>query len=416
MKDIPSVASGEVQESLWMIGQGLCSRSPSSAFDQEGTNLRAFVDEQPKDLSREVYCVLGIPIDAIEMTEVLRRIEIAAAKPSPLLISTPNLYFLVTCLKDPEFRESLLLSDLCTADGMPIVWIARLLGIPIKKRVAGSDTFATLRARVEASRPLKVFFFGATEETAAAAARALNFDSSTLKCVGWTCPGFGTVEDMSSAEFIDAINASDADFLVAALGARKGQLWLMRNHHRLRIPVRAHLGATINFHAGTIKRAPHLLQILGLEWLWRIAQEPHLWRRYCHDGAVLLRLLLTRVLPLAIGTRLQTWRPSQKRHNLVIEVVQGSDLVTLRLCGNATADQVEVAIDRFRFAVSAKVRVVLDFAKTRAVDARFLGLLLMLRKQLKAEGRDLELTGISPRMERIFRRNEVGFLLSKSKS
>jgi N-acetylglucosaminyldiphosphoundecaprenol N-acetyl-beta-D-mannosaminyltransferase len=77
---------------------------------------------------------------------------------------------------------------------------------------------------------------------------------------------------------------------------------------------------------------------------------------------------------------------------------------------------VEVAVDRFRFGVSAKVRVVLDFAKTRAVDARFLGLLLMLRKQQKAQGKDLELTGISPRMERIFRRNEVGFLLSKSKS
>ena len=99
------------------------------------------------DLSREVYCILGIPIDAIEMPAVLRSIDAAAATRAPFVISTPNLNFLVNSQTDPEFRESLLLSDLCPPDGMPIVWIARLLGIPIKKRIAGSDIFEALKSR-----------------------------------------------------------------------------------------------------------------------------------------------------------------------------------------------------------------------------------------------------------------------------
>ena len=88
-----------------------------------------------------------MPIDAIEMPAVMQSIEMAAANAAPFVISTPNINFLVNSQNDPEFRESLLLSDLCPADGMPIVWIARLMGIPIKHRIAGSDIFEALKAR-----------------------------------------------------------------------------------------------------------------------------------------------------------------------------------------------------------------------------------------------------------------------------
>ena len=172
-----------------------------------------------------------------------------------LLFRHPISIFWSTRQNDPEFRESLLLSDLCPADGMPIVWIARLTGIPIKHRIAGSDIFEALKARPHPKRPLKVFLFGAKESVAAAAARALNVTAG-LSCVGWICPGWGTVDELSQEIFIDQINSSNADFLVATLGAVKGQLWLKRNHRRLRIPIRSHLGATVHFQAGTVKRAP----------------------------------------------------------------------------------------------------------------------------------------------------------------
>jgi N-acetylglucosaminyldiphosphoundecaprenol N-acetyl-beta-D-mannosaminyltransferase len=255
---------------------------PSAAFPTPVTSLAP-----PDDLSREVYCILGVPVDAIGMHAVLRRIESAARGRTPFLISAPNLNSLVISQLDGDFRESLVLSDLCTADGMPIIWIAWLAGIPIKSRIAGSDIFDALKAEHSTAHPLKIFLFGGPEGVAKAASRALNGQASGVHCVGWFYPGFCSAEEMSGYDIIDHINSSGADFLVASLGNQKGQSWLQRNHHRLLIPVRAHLGATLNFQAGTVRRAPPIMRKCGLEWLWRIKEEPYLWRRYWNDGRVL---------------------------------------------------------------------------------------------------------------------------------
>src|ERR1700740_2981282 len=106
-------------------------------------------------------------------------------------------------------------------------------------------------------------------------------------------PGFGSISDMSQDHVIEAINSSGADFLIVSLGAKKGQLWLQRNHNSLAIPIRSHLGAAINFQAGTVKRAPQVVSAWGFEWLWRIKEERYLWKRYRDDGLVFLRLLIT---------------------------------------------------------------------------------------------------------------------------
>src|SRR5271155_238644 len=378
----------------------------------EGTDRRmdgTIVTAVQDDLSREVYCLLGIPIDAIEMSAVLRNIDAAAASNVPFVISTPNLNFLVNSLADSEFRESLLGSDLCPADGMPIVWIARLIGIPIKSRIAGSDIFEALKSRPTSVRPLKIFLFGATPEVAAEACRRINRDSAAMKCVGWSSPGFGNVDELSSDYFIDRINSSNADFLVAALGAKKGQSWLMRNHDRLRIPIRSHLGATINFQAGTVKRAPYAWRRLGVEWLWRIKEEPSLFARYWHDGGVLIRLLLNQVLPLAVRARSLRLQATWGR-DLVVSAINEEHIVTLRLTGFAIADQLAKATPYLRDALMSQKQIVVDFAATQAVDARFFGLLLMLRKQIKGRGGILRFIGISSALERQFRLNGLGYL------
>src|SRR6266702_4963300 len=111
----------------------------------------------PDDLSREVYGVLGLPIDALDLPALLRKMSSAADGATPLFISTPNVNFLIASRSNPEFRDSLLLSDLCLPDGMPIVWIARRLGIPIKQRISGEDLFDALKRR--SGRRLKVFLF-----------------------------------------------------------------------------------------------------------------------------------------------------------------------------------------------------------------------------------------------------------------
>lgn len=363
-------------------------------------------------LARPVYCVLGMPIDAVDLATVVNSIEGAAANRTILLVSTPNLNFLATSLSDTEFRESLLHSDLCIPDGAPIVWVARLLGLPIKKRVAGSDLLDRLRAPGMRKNRLSIFLFGGAKGVAAAAASALNAEPNGLICVGAMDPGFREVSEMSQDHIVDAINSSGADFLSVSLGAKKGQLWLYRNHKRLAIPIRAHLGAAINFQAGIIRRAPPILRNWGLEWLWRIKEEHHLWKRYLNDGLLLLRLLLTRVLPLAMITVWHRFRQRQQRQGLLIGVCHDDQSIIINLCGFALEKHVREAIACFEQALTGNRNITIDLSSTRLIDGRFLGLFLMLRKELRNRKATLIFTGASRAIKRIFKLNELEFLLS----
>jgi N-acetylglucosaminyldiphosphoundecaprenol N-acetyl-beta-D-mannosaminyltransferase len=221
------------------------------------------------------------------------------------------------------------------------------------------------------------------------------------------------LDALSQDHFFDQINASGADFLIAALGARNGQLWLQRDHSRIRIPVRAHLGATLNFQAGSVKRAPFTMRKLGIEWLWRIKEEPGLFWRYWHDGWGFLGLLLTRVLPLAIRARWPQLPADRSGHDFVTVPVQKDGWVTVRFPGYANASRVPEAIACFNQALASQKRgVVVDLSGTQAIDARFFGLLLMLRKQLKSRGSVLQFQGVSARLHRLFRLNALEFLLT----
>jgi len=361
----------------------------------------------PDDLSRDVYGVLGIPIDAVDLDAVVQRIGAAIGHDAPFLMSTPNLNFLVTSQTNPEFRESLLSSDLCPVDGVPIVWISRLLGAPIRMRVAGSDIFDRLKA--EKSRAAKVFLFGGPEGVAETASKVLNAQSNGVTCVGFLYPGYGSIEEMSTDTIIDQINASGARFLVASLGAQKGQSWLLHNHTRLQIPVRSHLGAAINFQAGLLKRAPLFVRRFGFEWLWRIKQEPYLWSRYLQDGLVLVGLLLASVLPQALGRSWRRYRGAED--NLAISKSYYGRSAKIALVGAATASQASKAIPVLRDAIAQGGRLTIDISRLRHIDSRFFGLLLMVRKQMHERGEMLEFSGVSTRMKRAFRLNRFGFLL-----
>ena len=253
------------------------------------------------DFRRDVYCILGLPFDRVTMQQAVLHLQDAAGQHKRCFLSTPNLNFAVACRSDPAFRDSVLQSDLVIADGMPLVWIAWLLNIPIRERVSGSSLMESLRQTSE--QPLSVYFFGGPDGAAKAACEQLNKSGSGLRGAGFDSPGFGSVEEMSTPETIRRINESRADFLVVALGARKGQAWIMHNRDRLTPPLLSHLGAVVNFVAGTVKRAPQLLQCVGLEWLWRIKEEPALWRRYVGDGFAFLGVLFSRIIPYTFLAR-----------------------------------------------------------------------------------------------------------------
>jgi N-acetylglucosaminyldiphosphoundecaprenol N-acetyl-beta-D-mannosaminyltransferase len=291
---------------------------------------------------------------------------------------------------------------------MPIVWVGRFLGVPITGRVSGSDLLETLKADA-GNKPLNVFLFGGGEGVSEAAGLAINMTSQRLRCVGTLNPGFGDVAELSKPQHLRTINGSGADFLVASLGAKKGQLWLHRNRDLISVPIRAHLGAAVSFTAGTIKRAPRWCRNFGLEWLWRIKEEPYLWRRYAGDGFVALKLLWTHVLPLWALNRYDRSRAKQTR-GFTIEVATDANTI-VKLAGAATDSNIARTIEAFEEALSSSGDMVLDFAKVDAIDARFLGLILMARKLLNAQERALRIVKVSRSIRRRFQLHGAQFLL-----
>ncbi len=327
------------------------------------------------DFQRPVYCILGLPFDAISMEQATARIIDAARSDQRCFFSTPNLNFAVASLEGGSFRDSVIRSDLSVADGMPLVWIAKLLGLPITERVAGSTLFEVLRNRP--GKVLLVYFFGGPDGVAEIAAEKLNATASGLVCVGYKSPGFASVEEMSSDVVIKDINDSKADFLVVALGAKKGQAWIEHNLSRLQIPVVSHLGAVVNFVAGTVKRAPPWIGQLGGEWLWRIKEEPALWKRYFNDGLTLLKLMVLHVIPCVMATRLHKRDSKAVAAARVSLKVQGSNCM-ITASGAWEESNLQSLREVFASATATPFHIRLDFSEVTHIDSACIALLMLL--------------------------------------
>ena len=347
------------------------------------------------DFHRPVYNLLGLPLDAVGMLQAAQRLEHARTGDRPFFLSTPNLNFLVAAQDDAQIRDSVRRSDLSIADGMPLVWLARLLGLPIFERVSGSGLFEHIRANTV--MPWRVFFFGGQDGLARQAAEGLAGQPG-MQPAGWAHPGFGTVEEMSNPHLLALVNRSDADLLVISLGAAKGQAWICRNLPRLRPLVVSHLGAVVNFVAGSVQRAPGWVQRIGMEWAWRIKEEPHLWQRYASDGFALARIVVTRVTPLAVLQR--WWKPPQCEFDrATVELQVAAGRVTLRGAWQAAnLEPVRIAFDGM---MAPRGTLHLDLRAVSYVDAAFVALLTLLDCALSETGGKLRIEGMSARVRRL---------------
>lgn len=362
-----------------------------------------------KDFSRNVWCLLGLPFDAIDINQTVIAVLTSANKNERCFLSTPNLNFLCAAQTDKAFKESVINSDLSIADGFPIVLTAKLLGIPLPQRVAGSDLIEQLYRR-NTDVPLKVFFFGGEPGAGEKACQTINQKPAGLTAVGHFVPGFGSVEEMSSPEIIDLINRHDIEFLIIALGAKKGQDWIELNRRRLKAPVISHLGAVINFFAGSVQRAPLWIQKTGLEWLWRIYQEPALWKRYYHDGLCFLKLLTLNVLTYWLWLK---FNPSDPLASPVeITASKTATSVELKLNGDCTQFTIAPLRAAFKQAVQEQRDIVLDLTRVKKIDSAFIGLCLILYKHLTLSGRSLKLTNACKQIKRILKWQKVSDVLN----
>ncbi|MGF1543283.1 MAG: WecB/TagA/CpsF family glycosyltransferase [Parvularculaceae bacterium] len=358
------------------------------------------------DFSRDVWCVFGLPIDVATVATAARAVEGAVREGRRLSFATPNVNILCAARRDPAIRRRFVDVDLSLADGAPVVALARYLGAPLTERCAGSDVFDALRKRPAiAGRRIRAFFLGGRDGAAEAARAAVNAERGGVEGVGALNPGFGDVEAMSGDDVVETINDAGADFVVVALGAAKGQAWISRNAARLDAAVVAHLGAAVDFAAGTVRRAPRSVARLGLEWAWRIYAEPALWRRYWRDARTLASLLARQAAPLAF-VRLK--RCGARAEALVSRTPAG---VRVRLAGDLVRTDLAFVRQAFRAAAAADGDVELAFDGDGAMDAAFLGQVLMLERATSRRGARLVMRGLSKARARFARLSGVRHLV-----
>ncbi len=237
--------------------------------------------------------LLGIPVDSLTVSGALDRLFGLLESIPPegcRMVATVNVDFVVNATgfllhrANPELLPVLRRAALVTADGMPLVLLGRLLGAPLPERVTGADLVPLIAERAaECGRSL--YFLGGTPENAAGAAEILTRRFPSLRIAGIDTPFVkldGTPEsEAQSREICERINAAHPDLVLIGFGNPKQELWLARNAARLRVPAAIGIGGTFNFICGNVKRAPRWVQRFGLEWIYRILQEPRrLWKRY----------------------------------------------------------------------------------------------------------------------------------------
>lgn len=268
-----------------------------------------------------VTLVLGIPIDDLTLElAVQQTLGLADAwrqDGRPRQIATVNVDFLTNALgwmpdaapRHPELLEILRRADLVTADGMPVVWLARMLGTPLKGRVTGADLAPAL-ARAMAQSGHRLFLLGGRGDIGQQAADKLQQQNPGLQIVGVYSPFVHTEgeamldAETDDAEIVERINQVEPDVLLMGFGNPKQEVWFHRNRHRLKAGVSIGIGGTFEFIVGRVSRAPVWMQRSGLEWMYRITQDPkRLWKRY----AVGLMKLAVMGIPLVLYYRWQRW-------------------------------------------------------------------------------------------------------------
>lgn len=236
---------------------------------------------------------LNIELDNLTMDEAIGRIDELVINKKPSYVVTPNVDHIVKLEKDMEFREVYDSADLILTDGMPLLWISHLKKNPIKEKVSGSDLFPKV-CELAAKKDYSIFLLGAAEGVAAKAANNLKNKYEGLRIVGTYSPSYGFEKNENEIEYIiNLINECKPDILAVGLGAPKQEKFIFKYKDILNVPVSLAIGASIDFEADNIERAPKWMQKSGLEWFYRLIKEPRrMFKRYLIDDIKIFKLVL----------------------------------------------------------------------------------------------------------------------------
>ncbi len=253
--------------------------------------------------NREAWPVrhlFDIRIDALTARQVLSVIDNSIASRSRLLIGVVNAAKLVKMHHDQNLRRAVLGADMILADGMSVVWASRLLFRPLPERVAGIDLMTDM-LKLADEKGYRVYCLGATEEVMQKVEDHIHRKVPGAKLVG---SRNGYYEADEEAEIAKAIGAARPDMLFVGMTSPKKEKFLSAHATTMNVPVCHGVGGSFDVIAGKVKRAPRLWQRLGMEWLYRVVQEPRrMWRRYLVTNTLFCGMVVREFMAV-VGT----WR------------------------------------------------------------------------------------------------------------
>lgn len=244
--------------------------------------------ESSTTFQRDQIGILNVAFDNLSITELLETLTQG-------VVFTPNVDHLMKLQKDPEFFETYLSADYRVCDSQILMYAAKFLGTPLKEKISGSDLFPTFCSFHQNNEKITIFLLGGAEGVAERAKANINNKIGRDIVVGAHSPSFGFEKSEAEClELVEQVNRSGATVLAVGVGAPKQEKWIRKyRSHFTHVQIFLAVGATIDFEAGKINRAPKWMSELGVEWLYRIYSDPkRLWKRYLIEDLPFFWLLL----------------------------------------------------------------------------------------------------------------------------
>jgi N-acetylglucosaminyldiphosphoundecaprenol N-acetyl-beta-D-mannosaminyltransferase len=341
--------------------------------------------------------LLGVPFDNVTIPQALEQIEAMIASQQPHYVVTANVDFCIQALEDVELRRILFDANLVLCDGTPLVWASRLFGNPLPERVAGADLVPLLLERA-AKKGYRVFFLGGSAQVAQQAVERLHAQYPDLVIAGHYSPPFRALLDMNHDEICERVRAAQPDLLLVSFGCPKAEKWIAMHYHSLGVPVCMGVGATIDFLAGRVRRAPGWMQRIGTEWVYRLAQEPRrLWGRYAKD----LRRLGGPLMTQLWTQRLSRYRNGHDRRTAITVFERTWVRMQMPKC----FDRHTLLADGELWEQSGGQHCLLDLSEVEFIDSTALAALVQLHRRIQPC--KLVLLAPSPPVARILRRFQL---------
>lgn len=330
------------------------------------------------------------------MDDTVEIVEGMIASGRPHYLATANVDFTVQALEDEELRRILFDAHLVLCDGTPLLWVSRWLGQRLPERVAGSDLVPIL-IELAARKGHRIYFLGGRPDVTERAIANLRKQYPTLKIAGWESPAFAPLQEMDHEGIAERIRASKADLLFVSFGCPKQEKWIAMNYRAIGVPVSVGVGATIDFIAGEMLRAPVWMRKVGLEWLFRLLQEPRrLFQRYVKDFWVFGWGFLGQYRQLRPGRKVRPAAPVLPEY----ESKAAAHPARLSLPSRVDAAFIAESAPLWERFGSAGLTLLVDAALVEFVDSTGVGALIRLRKRLKEQEADLIIVGASPALMR----------------